>query len=571
MDPTLDLKETRDKSREELDSFLGNQDGVSGKMNEKLGENNVGEDGKPRSMSSTNADYQPTIDHIGKASTITGTGNFNFQNKVFIFFGTILSLSLLVPVTSYIMLFDLKQIIGGFNEVYAEFTFTSIFVVAFISFLIVILTEFLFLGQFNKKNKKTRKLEKSVLYFLLFIQFGSHAYFAYLITGIKNTEQKEKIMVSASSTEGILSKGLTTSTNNIDVQMKNLQSDYDKLSKRLTRENKQAEHYSTEWEKLNFLKKPSHQQAKQRRNFYTMQKKSEEQADKLDKKKEVIQERIDKLSDKQIKLTNKLSIISSGLDKSLDESGFWRIIYIILLLMLFEGLSHINWLAYYRIIKNAPDDLQEDYREMSFVLNWGTTFANKTKEAIAVMAGQQIKMADEQLNNVKLTSKAFEYQNAGASVVTIEATRANVAAQQATTSAIRQTTHATLYLAKSINNVGFSKDGEIQKLSYEPNEKIAEQKTTLPPKMLVQSLNHISSEFGVTPPSISLRVGGTSGEFDILENLIIVGENEPEKLSVLAHEFTHFLGYMTHSKEFKEMEQTVFKGLDQWYKKWSNQ
>jgi len=567
-DPTLDLKETAEKSREELDSFLGNQDTISGKMDEKLGEYNVGEDGKKRSMSSTNADYQPTIEHIGKASNITGTGQFNLQNKILIVLGTLLALALLVPITSYIMIFDLKQIISGFSLIYQNYTFTITLAIGSISFIIVLITEFLFLGQFNKKNKETRTLEKIILWILLFIQFGSHAYFAYLITGVKNVEKKVQIMESNSSTEGILTKGLSNSSKSIASQLETLQKELKNLQDRAKKVEAQKEHYAEEWEKLNALKSPTRQQVRQRRNFYTQQQSAKKELKEIQKDKDKTQDKIDKLTDKSLSISSKISKISTSLDKELDESGFWRIIYIILLLLLFEGLSHINWLAYYRIIKNAPDDLQEDYRELSYVLNWGKTFANKTKEAIAIIAGQQIRMADEQLNNVKMTSKAFEYQNSASSALMIESTRANVASLTASTGAMRKTTQATLYLAKTIDKSGFEnpdKD-DLQKLNYEPNSKIVESKTLVPPKMLVDALEYISQEFTVTVPSLALRRGAVGGEFDIIENQIVIGELETEKLSVLAHEFTHFLGYMAHSKEFKDMEEVVFKGLEQWYK-----
>ena len=565
-DPTLDLKENAEKARSELDSFIGAEESVSGTFNKKLGENNKGENGKQSSLNSSNADYKPTIEHIAKASSITGTGSFNIQNKIYILFGTILALAMLVPITTYIMIFDIKQIVVGFSDLYNNFTFTTILVVAFISFLIVGLTEFLFLGQFNKKNKETRKLEKTILYFLLFIQFGSHSYFAYLITGQKNEEKRETVMTSNSSSEGILTKGLSDSTSSITLQIANLQKDYDKLTIRGEKEEKGRDKYKKEWDELNRKNGLSRAEKAKSRKLYTQQNKAQEEMDKIDKKKEKKLDKINALSDKKLTVSSKLSDISVGLDKELDESGFWRIIYTILLILLFEGLAHINWLAYYRIIKNAPDDLQEDYRQMSFVLNWGSMFANKTKEAIAVMAGQQIRMADEQLNNVKMTSKAFEYQNGASGALMIEATKANVASLGASTNAMQQTTRATLYLAKTIATGGLVSLDDMKSLKYEKNDNIPTVETSIAPKGLIDALEYVSAEFGVSAPSLSLSSSTKSGEFDVLENRITIGENEPDKLSVLAHEFTHFLGYMTHSKEFKQMELSVFKGLEKWYK-----
>jgi len=561
-DPTAELKEISSSARKEMDSFLGDDETVSGKFDAALG---AAED---RSISRANIDYSHSVDHIAKASSYTGAKEFNFQNKFLILFGTILSLALLVPITSYITIFDLKNIIGGFSEVYNSYTFTVVLVVGVIATIIVGLTEFLFLGQFNKKNKATKKVEGFILYTLLLMQFGSHVYFAYLVTGVQNTSKKEVVMASASSTEGIKTNAIKENVNSIGLQIESLKNELHSLEETYALETKKKTSYEKNWEKLNALPHPTRTQVKQRRNFYTLKKDCQKTLDGIGDKKQKVLDSISALSKEKRAVTLSLVSISENLDKELEESGFWRIIYIVILLILFEGLSHINWLAYYRVIKNAPADLVEDYRELSYVLNWGDTFAQKTKEAIAVIAGQQVRMADEQLNNVKMTSKAFEYQTAGSSALMIENTRSNVATTQTGIEAMKQNTKSVILLAQSIKRNGFTEN-----LGYEPRE---DSKTVLgsntttfkePSSYLSSALDWLCEEFEpLSKPSLRLELGKSAGYYDPLMDTITIGDDEKEKLTVLAHEFCHHLGYVSHSKEFRELEESIIKGLEAWLK-----
>ena len=558
-DPTAELKAMSSSARKEMDNFLGDDETVSGKFDKALG---AAED---RSISRANIDYAHSVDHIAKAANYTGSKAFNFQNKFLILFGTILALALLVPITTYITIFDLKNIIGGFNDLYNDFTFTVILVIGAIATIIVGLTEFLFLGQFNKKNKATKKVEAFILYSLLLIQFGSHIYFAYLITAVQNTFKKEVLMKSASSTEGIKSNAIKDNVSSIDLQIDSLKTELKNLEKAYKLEMNKKTSYEKNWEKLNALARPTRNEVKKRRNFYTLKKDCQKTLDSIGAKKQKVLDSISSLSKEKREVSLSLVSISENLDKELEESGFWRIIYIIILLILFEGLSHINWLAYYRVIKNAPPDLVEDYRELSYVLNWGDTFAQKTKEAIAVIAGQQVRMADEQLNNVKMTSKAFEYQTAGSSALMIENTKSNVATTQAGVEAMRQNTKSIIVLAQNIKRNGFTEN-----LGYEPrtDNKIvssASSRFKEPSEYLSSALKWLCVEFEpLSEPSLRIELGKSAGYYDPLMDIITIGDDEKEKLTVLAHEFCHHLGYIGHSKEFRELEESVIKGLEKW-------
>ena len=559
-DPTSDLKEIANAAREEMDNFLGDDETVSGKFDKALG---AADD---RSISRANIDYSHSVDHIAKASSYTGAKEFNFQNKFLILFGTILSLALLVPITTYITIFDLKNIIGGFSEIYNEFTFTIIFVIGTIATIIVGLTEFLFLGQFNKKNRATKKVEAFILYSLLLMQFGSHVYFAYLITGVQNTSKKEVIMESESSTEGIKTNAIKENVNSIDLQIDSLENELKSLEETYKLETEKKTNYEKSWARLNALPHPTRTQVKQRRNFYTLKRDCQRTLDGITEKKQKVLDAISALSKEKRDVTLSLVSISENLDKELEESGFWRIIYIVILLILFEGLSHINWLAYYRIIKNAPADLVEDYRELSHVLNWGDTFAQKTKEAIAVIAGQQVRMADEQLNNVKMTSKAFEYQTAGSAALMIENTRSNVATTQTSIEAMKQNTKSVILLAQNIKKNGF-----VENLGYEPREDnktvSASSAFKKPSQYLSSALDWLCEEFEpLSKPNLQLELGKSGGYYDPLMDTITIGDDEKEKLTVLAHEFCHHLGYVSHSREFRELEESIIKGLESWLK-----
>ncbi len=555
-----ELKKIGEDARESADKFLGSEESISGKLEEKLGE-----DG--RSMSRSNKDFQPSVDHIESAANLTGVKTFNFQNKVLMTLGHILALLLLIPVASYIMIFDMRNISQEFVELYNNYTFTVVLIIGSISLIIVGLTDYLFLGMFNKKNKKTRWLERIILWFLLILQFASHSYFAYLNVGVQNTVKKEKIMDSSTSTEGIKSNGINDSITTINSQIEELKAELKEKSEsyKIEQQNKQEAHAS--WLKLNRLSNPTRKQARQRRNHYTQEKNAQEAMNSITQRKKEINKEIRELTKEKLSLTNSLTDISLSVDKELDESGFWRIIYLIVLLAMFEGLSHIHWLAYYRIIKNAPKDSVEDWRELSYVLEFGTAFSNKIEEAIAVMAGQQLRQADQKLNDIKLVGKAFEMNQAMGTHTMIETTKSNVATMNTAVQAARENTKGIILLAQSIR-----KDGLGAKLGYEEREdgktvelKADVKKLVEPTPSLVEALSFLNEEFQpFTKPTLKIAAGEAGGYCDPLTDVIVIGENESEKLSVLAHEFTHHLGYVKHDKEFRELEEVVMKGLEQW-------
>jgi len=549
------LKESADRAREELDDFLGSQETVSGKFDDKLG------------SSRSNIDYSDRVQHIGKAHSYTSTGAFNIQNKILVILGTILSIVLLVPITSYIMIYDIKQIVEGFESLYNDYTFTIILLVGLISAIMLGLTEFLFLGGFNKRNQKTRKLERTILFVLLFIQFASHTYFAYLVVGSKNETKKAVVMNSTSTTEGIQTKGLEDSSRDITEQIKALLEEKKSLNKTIEMENKNIEEFSKQIVRLTKLRNPTRKQVRARQALYTNKQKSKEAIDRANQRQKEISQELKQLRDEKLSLTDKLTKVSSSLDAELEESGFWRIIYTIILLFLFEGLSHIHWLAFYRVIKNAPPDLVEDYREMSYILDWGKMFQNKAQEATMVVAGQQIRLADDSINNLKLYGKSMSYATQSNTAAMIETTKSNVAALGTSVNAMRENTKGIVLLAQTIKRDGLGANLGYQERTDGKKVELSETTFAPAPASLVEALDFLVEEFQpLTKPTIKIAVGENGGYCDPLTDIIVIGEKEPEKLTVLAHEFCHHLGYVKHDTEFRELEESIIKGLEVWLK-----
>jgi len=553
---TEELKQRGEEVREELDGFLGTEETVSGKLEAKLGT-----DGE--SIGRSNKEFAPTTKHLEEAANLTGTAKFNIQNKVLMFLGHSLALLLLIPVASYIMIFDMRNISQEFVTLYNTYTFTTILVIGAISFIIVGLTDYLFLGQFNKKNKETKELERIILIFLLMLQFGSHAYFAYLNVGVQNVVKRENTMTSATSTEGIRSSGINDSISIVKSQIESLKDELKEKSAsyKIEETNKQSAH--KEWEKLNRLSNPSRKQARKRMNYYTQENKAQATMDEISNRKSAINRELTALGEKQIGLSDSLSSISVNLDKELQESGFWKIIYLLVLLAMFEGLSHIHWLAYYRIIKNAPPDQVEDWRGLSHVLNFGKAASTKIDEIIGVVGGQQMRMVDQKINDLKMVSKGFEYVQATGTVGMIEQTKSSVATMGVAVAGMRENTKGVVHLAQTIK-----KEGLGSKLGYEEREdgnKVRKLVFNLPPKFLESSLNWLVEEFRpLTAPTLLMSAGEDGGYCDPLADTIVIGENEREKLTVLAHEFCHHLGYIQHDKEFRELEASIIKGLELW-------
>jgi len=200
-------------------------------------------------------------------------------------------------------------------------------------------------------------------------------------------------------------------------------------------------------------------------------------------------------------------------------------------------------LAYYpENIKNAPPNLVEDYRKMMYALDWQKLFKMKIDEVTGEVGNMIIQDADRAIRGLKIIGKSADMMSAGNAVTMIQQTKNSLAVTDTVVSSIKENTKGVIYLASTIKRDGFGhKQGYVEAGEKEEPPKYVE-KFKKPNRTLTNATNYLSKEFQIPTPKLLLGVGIDGGYCDMLDEVIVIGENEQDKLKVLAHELAHYMG-----------------------------